>query len=113
MSIIEIESNWLETGILCPRCNVMTYSDGWHRSQCPVCLKTIPDKNCDHNTSIFVSEENGIEKNLCTWACQQYFYTRLVDGLTVEVQSRCGHPLTAVIQTDEGTCFCSDCEKEL
>lgn len=42
MSIIEVESDWRETGILCsvPGCGWMTYSDGKHRPTCgnPKCL---------------------------------------------------------------------------
>jgi hypothetical protein len=46
MSIIEIESRWRETGIPCPKCGEMTYSDGAHRPQCTVqeCLAVVPDE---------------------------------------------------------------------
>ena len=46
MSIIEIESTWRETGIICPKCGEMTYSDGAHRPQCTVqeCLAVVPDE---------------------------------------------------------------------
>ena len=39
--IIEIESNWRETGAQCPNGCGMTYSDGAHPAQCPACLKKI------------------------------------------------------------------------
>ena len=43
--ILEIESEWRETGIPCPACGAMTYSDGKHRPQCgdPACLATLED----------------------------------------------------------------------
>ena len=40
--IAEIESEWRETGIPCPACGAMTYSDGKHRPQCG-------DRPCDGN----------------------------------------------------------------
>ncbi len=47
MPIIEIESAWRKTGIVCPFCEGewMTYSDGRSRPQCsnPECLSTLPD----------------------------------------------------------------------
>ncbi len=44
MTIIEIESDWRETGIICPLCGCMTYSDGKHRPQCGNndCLEYLP-----------------------------------------------------------------------
>ena len=39
--IVEIESEWCETGIDCPDCGCMTYSDGKHRPQCNHCLEYV------------------------------------------------------------------------
>jgi hypothetical protein len=48
MPIIEIESAWRETGIVCPFCEGewMTYSNGETRPQCgnDNCLRTMPDE---------------------------------------------------------------------
>lgn len=41
--IIEIESDWRETGIPCPACGEMTYTDGQARPQCAACLAPVPD----------------------------------------------------------------------
>jgi len=46
------------------------------------------NEKCDHLTSILVSEENGVEKNLCTWACGEYYYTKKVDGITQPLDKR-------------------------
>ena len=43
MAIIEIESAWRETGIVC-ECGGMMYSDGKHRPQCSDCLKVATDE---------------------------------------------------------------------
>jgi hypothetical protein len=46
MTIIEIESDWRETGIICPHCGWMTYSNGKDRPQCgnDNCLKYLTDE---------------------------------------------------------------------
>lgn len=47
MPIIEIESEWRETGTPCPACGWMTYTDGKHRAaQCsnPDCLKILVEE---------------------------------------------------------------------
>ena len=48
MPIIEIESEWRETGIVCPFCDGewMTYSNGQRRPQCgnDDCLRVMPDE---------------------------------------------------------------------
>lgn len=49
---------------------------------CPITPPLQAGVTCDHNTSVLVSEENGVEKNLCTWACGEHYYTRKVDGIT-------------------------------
>jgi len=49
--------------------------------------RALVHEKCDHLTSILVSEENGVEKNLCTWACGEYYYTRKIDGITIEAEA--------------------------
>lgn len=48
MPIVEIESAWRETGIVCPFCEGewMTYSNGETRPQCgnDNCLRVMPDE---------------------------------------------------------------------
>lgn len=46
MPIIEVESEWRQTGITCPYCigEWMTYSDGKSRPACCNCYKTLPDE---------------------------------------------------------------------
>lgn len=42
--IEEIESNWRDTGIPCPRCDTVNYyTDGIERPMCPVCLEEATD----------------------------------------------------------------------
>jgi len=42
--IIEIESDFRETGISCPLCGSMTYSDGAQRPRCADCLAALKDE---------------------------------------------------------------------
>jgi tRNA(Ile2) C34 agmatinyltransferase TiaS len=42
--IIEIESDWRETGIKCPECGDMTFSDGINRPRCAGCLACLSDE---------------------------------------------------------------------
>jgi tRNA(Ile2) C34 agmatinyltransferase TiaS len=42
--IAEIESDWRETGIKCPECGDMTYSDGINRPRCAGCLACLSDE---------------------------------------------------------------------
>jgi hypothetical protein len=46
MPIIEVESDWRQTGITCPYCigEWMTYSDGKSRPACCNCYKVLPDE---------------------------------------------------------------------
>jgi hypothetical protein len=62
--IAEIASAWCETGIPCPDCGGMTYSDGKHRPQCgdTTCLATVPDEQI-WTWLITVHTEEGNEQN--------------------------------------------------
>ncbi len=44
MTVIEIESDWQQTGIPCPLCGWMTFSDGQSRPQCSLCLKLLTNE---------------------------------------------------------------------
>ena len=60
---------------------------------------------CRHETTIILSEDKGISKQKCTWACGREYFTRIIDGIQREVQP-CGHPLSAV---HDGHCaICAD-----
>ncbi len=44
MMMGEIESDWRETLIPCPKCGGMTYSNGIDRPQCEQCLRRLTDQ---------------------------------------------------------------------
>lgn len=62
---------------------------------------------CRHETTIVLSENNGISKQKCTWACGREYFTRIVDGIQRAVQP-CGHPLSAIV-TNGTTSYCGQC----